>query len=188
MIKLGVITSRQDIKTDEPLRKPAAKLLLLPVIAFYLVVGFFSVMIARELIPVSEIAYNRKNIEAETNQAEGHTAVMSAEITENDKIKAYVEKKEAWVKQAFEGGEIMRKIFAALPQDVKLREFSYQYEPPSKLLKNGQIRIEIFVRGTYEAGRISNAIREIDSRLVVQNSSQDITEQGIELKVEYQIK
>jgi hypothetical protein len=186
MINLGELTTRQDIKTDELVHKPAPNVMLIFVLAFYIVILFFAGRAIWEVVPVASIAVDSKNIEAKASKAELEGASLEAKIKSHEKSKAYVQKKEEWAATSLGAGDILEKVFKALPEDVKLRGLDYAYQPP--IGQNpGIVKVLIKIRGTYEAGRVLNAVRQVDSRLGVVNNKQNVTEQGTELEVEYQV-
>lgn len=186
MIRLGVPTTRQDIKTDEPVSKPASKALLLPIIAFYLIVAAFLFLIGREIVPVAHIALNAKEIKAEADKFEREANELKAKIKKYENEKEYVNRKEKWAQTSMAAGQVMVEIFSALPQDVKLRGMNYEYRPGTQ--SGGSIVLQLQVRGTYEAGKLMAAIEQIDPRLVVSGKKPNLTEQGTDVQVEYQLK
>ncbi|MFZ5806875.1 MAG: hypothetical protein ACOY3I_06695 [Verrucomicrobiota bacterium] len=186
MINLGELTTRQDIKTDELVHKPAPNVMLIFVLAFYIVILFFAGRAIWEIVPVASIAVDAKNIEIKASQAEAEGANLEAKIKHHEMLKTYVQKKEIWANTSLGAGDILEKIFRVLPEDVKLRGLDYTYQPPVGQ-NPGIVKIAIKIRGTYEAGRVLSVVRQVDSRLGVVNNKQNVTEQGTELELEYQV-
>ena len=187
MITLGATSIRQDIKSEESVHKPAATWLLVPVAAFYLAVIFAFFRIVAELGPMVSLAIKSTAVSEETSNVEQELKKMEAKIKDHEAMRSYVEKKEAWANNSLGSGALLHKIFSAVPSNVKLRGMTYEYSNlPGQNTPSVKMRFQF--RGATETGRISSAIRQIDEKLTMINSRQVVTDQGMELEVEYRIQ
>lgn len=188
-MNLGTTTNRQDIKTDEPVRQPAPRWLLLPVIGLYIVILVAIGLVLYEMRPpAAMLVFKASELQRETGEYESKNRKLKNQLDQHEKTKKYVKHKEMWAKHSIGAGDLFQKIVAALPEDVKLRGLDYDCQTPGTEEGVVVIGVKVQVRGTYEAARISAALERVDTRLAVSSSNQALTEQGMDVEMEYQVK
>jgi hypothetical protein len=187
VISLGVASSRQDLKAEQAQRKPAATWLIIPVIAFYLAIVFAVGRVIIEFVPMIGLAVKSRALSEETNRMEQSLKESESRLKAHDQLKQYVQKKDVWVQETLGAGFLMHQVFSAIPSNVKLRGLAYEYSIPAGQ-NTPSVRLRLQFRGATETGRVSSVLRQLDERLTMINSRQVVTDQGMELEVEYRVQ
>lgn len=186
MIPIGVLTVKQDIKTDETVKRLAGKWLLVPVLGFYLINGGIVVWLLLTTIPLLGESIHARNLEKESEVLKVEVQDLDAKWKEYETAKAYVAKKQIWAKESPGAAYLMSKILTAVPKETKIRGFVYEYRPP-KTPAQALIHCQLRFNGNLEVGQVTAALRKIDERLVMLNSRQTLHEDGMILDVDYQV-
>jgi hypothetical protein len=168
--------------------QPAPNWLLLPVILLYGVAVIFIGQAVWEVVPVTGLAFSAGRLEDETAEFQSKNSSMRKTLKKAEDTKEYVSHKEKWASQSIGGGDLMMKMMSALPRDVKLRGMTYTYEPPTEATGTGVVAVNIQVKGTYEAARIGSALERVDGRLGLTRNEPELTEEGMNIMLEYRTK
>lgn len=186
MISIGTLTVRQDIKTADAARRPAARWLLLPIIGFYLTVLFISVWMGVEVVPVVRLNLDTRHLPEKTAILESETRADEEKWRAFEEIQIYIAQKENWAKNSIGSGAVLARLFASVPKEIKLRSFAYEYRPGKDPVP-GFVRCQMLVQGNIDISQLASAIRNVDENLVMVNSRRNVTQEGTQLDVEYQL-
>lgn len=187
MISIGTLTTKQDVKTAEAHRRPAARWLLFPAIGIYLVILILLIWLGVKSVPVIRLSLDTRHLEGKTAILEAETRVDDEKWKAFEETQKYIAQKENWAKNAIGSGAILARLFASVPKEVKLRSLVYEYKPGKDPVP-GFVRCQMLVQGNVDISELTTAIRNVDERLVMVNSRRSVTQEGIQLDVEYKLQ
>lgn len=183
MINFGASSIKQDIKSEESVQKPAANWLMAPVIALYLACLYACYSVVIELIPIAGIAWQASQMEEETRNIEGELVRDQQRLNDYEKTKVYLSEKKEWARESIGAGDLIRKVFKAIPEDVKMRGLNYQYMRVAQ-----KVSFVVQIKGNPDFAPIQSSMRNISPTLTMINSGPNPTPKGLDLEVEYQVK